>query len=142
MNAPALSPRDEIAALEGAMHAHPDRITIEPRHLFATGLYVREVTLPAGSTAIGHRHLQEHVCVISKGRVIVITEDGREEIAAPFTMIVPPGRKNCVHALEETVWTTVHAAESRDVAELERLLVECEEPPQCLSSQSPSAVLP
>lgn len=110
------------------MRNHPARIVIEPRHHFAAGLYVREVTLPAGATAVGYRHRQEHVCIISQGRVLVITEDGREEIAAPHTMIVPAGRKNCVHALEETVWTTVHAAESRDVAELERLLVECEEP--------------
>jgi quercetin dioxygenase-like cupin family protein len=85
---------------------------------------VREVTLPAGSTAIGHRHRQEHVCVISKGRALVITEDGRQEISAPCTMIVPAGRKNAVHALEEVVWTTVHAADSRDIDELEALLVE------------------
>jgi quercetin dioxygenase-like cupin family protein len=128
---PALLTCDQIAALESAMHGHPDEIVIEPRHSFAPGLYVREVTLPAGSTAIGHRHRQEHVCIISKGRAIVITEDGREEIEAPCTMIVPAGRKNCVHALEETVWTTVHAAESRDVEELERQLIEKEEPPVC-----------
>lgn len=115
---------DRILALEAELRKHPDRIEIPPRHLFAHGLYVREVTLPAGSTAIGHRHKQEHVCIISKGRVLVITEQGREEIAAPCTMLVPAGRKNAVHALEETVWTTVHATDNRDVAELERLLVE------------------
>lgn len=123
------------------MQAHPARIQIEPRHHFADGLYAREVTLPAGSTAIGYRHRQEHVCVISQGRAIIITEGGRQEVQAPTTMIVPAGRKNCVHALEETVWTTIHAADSRDVAELEHTLVECEEPP-CLSSQLPSAALP
>lgn len=138
---PALSQREEIAALESAMRAHPDRIRIEPRHSFAAGLYVREVTLPAGSTAIGHRHRQEHVCIISAGRAVVIDDDGAIEICAPHTMIVPAGRKNCVHAIEETIWTTVHAAESRDVAELERLLVECEEPEQCHSSPLPSGDL-
>lgn len=124
----ALAPIENIDALEVAMLDHPARIQIDPRHSFAQGLYVREVTLPAGSTAIGYRHRQEHVCIISKGRAIVITEDGREEVEAPRTMIVPAGRKNCVHALEEVVWSTIHAAVSRDVAELELSLVECDAP--------------
>lgn len=125
--------RDQIAELERSMHASPDKIEIEPRHHFAHGLYAREVTLPAGSTAVGHRHKQEHICVISKGRALVVTEEGATEISAPCTMIVPAGRKNCVHAIEETIWTTIHAAESKDVAELERQLIEREEPPLCLS---------
>ena len=91
-----------------AMPEH--QIVIPPRHTFAQGLYAREVTLPEGSTAIGFRHTQEHICIISKGRVQVVTEDGVQEIAAPATMVVPAGRKNCVHALEETVWTTIHAS--------------------------------
>lgn len=139
---PALILGGQIAELESAMHTSPDKIHIEPRHLFAPGLYVREVTLPTGSTAIGHRHKQEHVCIISQGRVLVITEDGREELTAPCTMIVPAGRKNVVHVLEEAVWTTIHHADSRDVDELFALLVEPEEKPECPSLQLPSGAQP
>lgn len=105
------------------MLAMPDQLHIEPRHTFAQGLYAREVTLPAGSVAVGHRHLQEHICIISKGRVIVVTEQGTTEIAAPATMIIPAGRKNCVHAVEETVWTTIHATNAQTSEEAEALLV-------------------
>lgn len=135
-SAPVLAKRAEIEALEREMLVRPDRIEIEPRHTFAHGLYAREVTLPAGSTAIGHIHAQEHICIISKGRCLVVTEEGTMEIAAPATIVVPRGRKNCVHAIEETVWTTIHATDIRDVAELEReLLLPSfpDEVPPCLS---------
>lgn len=113
MNALA-APMDEmVLALQGRMLAMPDhQIVIEPRHHFAQGLYAREVTLPEGSTAIGYRHAQEHICIISQGRVQVVSEAGVVEIAAPATLVIPAGRKNCVHALEETVWTTIHASDA------------------------------
>lgn len=113
MNALAAPMDERVLALQSQMLAMPDhQIVIEPRHYFADGLYAREVTLPEGSTAIGYRHAQEHICIISRGRVQVVSEDGVREIAAPATMVIPAGRKNCVHALEETVWTTVHASDA------------------------------
>lgn len=116
--------RAHIAELEGRMLAMPEhQIVIEPVHCFAQGLYAREVTLPAGCTATGHIHGQEHICIISKGRVLVVTDEGAREFAAPATMIVPAGRKNCVHALEETVWTTIHATEARTPEEAEAMLI-------------------
>ena len=117
-----------ILALQSRMLAMPEhQIAIPPRHTFAHGLYAREVTLPAGSTAIGFRHAQEHICIISQGRVQVVTEDGAEEIAAPATLVVPAGRKNCVHAIEETVWTTIHASDAQTPDEAFAALVMPEE---------------
>lgn len=116
--------RRHVYALQDAMLARPDlQIAIEPTHYFAHGLYGREVTLPAGSTAVGHAHAQEHICIISKGWVRVVSEDGVREFAAPATLIIPAGRKNCVHALEETVWTTVHASEAHSPEEAEAALI-------------------
>jgi quercetin dioxygenase-like cupin family protein len=114
----------QILALQSRMMAMTEHhIEIVPVHRFAHGLYSREVTLPEGCTAVGHRHAQEHICIISKGRVLVVTEDGTDEICAPATLIVPRGRKNCVHALEETVWTTVHASNAVTVEEAEATLI-------------------
>lgn len=128
LTAPLVPLAARVSALQAKMMAMPERhIIIEPVHRFANGLYAREVTLPAGSTAVGHRHTQEHIVIISKGRVRVVTEGGTEEITAPATMVVPAGRKNCVHALEETVWTTVHATPATSVAEAEALLIDAED---------------
>lgn len=116
--------RERVIALQTQMFAMPEHhIEIVPTHYFAHGLYGREVTLPAGSTAVGYAHAQEHICIISKGRVQIVTEEGVQEIAAPATLIIPRGRKNCVHALEETVWTTVHSSTAKTAAEAEATLI-------------------
>lgn len=115
--------RAEIADLQSRMMASPERVHIEPTHIFAQGLYVREVALPAGTIAVGHIHAQEHVCIVSKGRVSVVTEAGAREVVAPATFVVPRGTKNVVRVEEDAVWTTIHATEERDVATLEATLL-------------------
>lgn len=125
LTAPVIPMRRRIMMMQEAMENVPDeqQLHIEPTHYFAHGLYAREVTLPQGSTAVGHTHAQEHICIISKGRVQVVSEDGVREIVAPATLIIPKGRKNCVHALEDTVWTTVHASDVKTPEEAEATLV-------------------
>lgn len=124
MTLPALAMHERVMEMQAALFAQPEsHITIEPVHYFAHGLYGREVTLPAGCTAVGYSHAQEHICIISKGRVKVVSEEGVDEIVAPATMIIPRGRKNCVHALEETVWTTIHASNAKSAHEAEATLL-------------------
>jgi quercetin dioxygenase-like cupin family protein len=117
----------QVDALASAMHAMPEaQVQIAPRHIFSDGLYGREVRMPAGTVAVGHRHKQAHICIVSEGKCLVVTEDGTQEVEAPATFVVPVGRRNCVHAITDTVWTTIHAVSSavRDVATIEAMLVE------------------
>ncbi len=88
-------------------------------HRFAPGIYIREVTLPAGTLAIGHRHLTEHANILLKGRVLILNSDGTgSEVAAPFMYVSPPGRK-VVYALEQVVWQNIYATTETDVEKLE-----------------------
>ena len=117
----------QVDALASAMHAMPEaQVHIEPRHIFSDGLYGREVRMPAGTIAVGHRHKQAHICIISAGKCLVVAEDGTTEVEAPATFVVPVGRRNCVHAITDTVWTTVHAVpnDARDVEAIEAMLVD------------------
>lgn len=114
--------RDNIMRLEAEMRGM-EQVEIPVRHLFAEGLYIREITIPAGATAVGYIHKQEHVRFILKGDVTITTEFGTERIKAPHTWIAKPGVKAAAYAHEETIWTTVHAATERDVATLEAKLV-------------------
>jgi hypothetical protein len=88
-------------------------------HRFAPGVYVREVTVPAGTFAVGHFQKTEHLCVMTRGRVTLVHDDGsREEIAAPYTYVAKPGRKvGYVH--EDMTWLNVYATDERDVTKLE-----------------------
>ena len=100
--------RDRIYRLEAALRSMP-QVDCPVRNLFADGLYVREMTLPAGTVIVGALHKTEHVTIISKGRVRVVRPDGMEEFTAPAMFISQPGAKNAVHVIEDSAWTTIHA---------------------------------
>lgn len=88
-------------------------------HRFGPGIYIREVTVPAGTLAIGHAQKFEHMNVFLKGRVTVINDDGSHtELVAPMTFVGKPGRKvGYVH--EDMVWQNVYATDETDIATLE-----------------------
>ena len=88
-------------------------------HHFGPGIYIREVFLPAGAWAIGHRQKYPHVNVMLKGRVVVLNEDGStSELQAPLMFVGQPGRK-VGHVLEDVVWQNIYATDETDVEKLE-----------------------
>lgn len=117
-----LSFEQALRGVEG--HAVGDCFPL--RHIFAPGVYAREITLPAGAILTGKIHKEEHLNFISKGRVHVYTEqDGLQEFVGPLTMVSKPGTKRVLHVLEETVWTTIHhnPENKTDLLELEDLVI-------------------
>lgn len=118
--------RDDEAAkierLEGAMLALP-QVDCRTEHFFGPGLYIRQITIPAGALVVGHAHKTEHVNIMLKGRVTIATPEGVATLSAPLVFIAPPGRKVAL-AHEETVWQNVHATDERDLDKLEELFVE------------------
>ena len=114
--------RLQDAIVYGGLDVGPAACPVQ--HHFAPGAYGREMTLPAGLVVVGKIHKHAHINVISTGRVQVFTEqDGVLELAAPCTFVSSPGTKRVVHVLEETVWTTVHATDKTDLAEIEREVI-------------------
>ena len=118
-----ISDRDKVLQMEALMRESPEQIVIEPVHYFARGLYAREITIPKGTLLTGKIHLFEHINIISKGEISVLTEHGVKRIVAPATLISKPGIKRIGYAHEETVWTTIHACNAIDAAKAEKLLV-------------------
>lgn len=79
-------------------------------HRFTPGLYIREITMPAGTCVISRIHRTTHPFVVTRGRALVWSpQTGVLEIAAPHTGITVPGTQRVLLMLEETVWTTFHA---------------------------------
>ena len=82
----AVAMRDKLYRLEAEIAAMP-QLDIPVRHFFAPGVYVREVTIPAGAALTGKIHKYAHLCIVSKGDISVLTENGVRRIRAPFTML-------------------------------------------------------
>lgn len=114
--------RKKILSMEAFMLEQP-QVEIPVVHHFSPGIYAREITAPAGVMMTGMVHKFEHLNIMSKGEVSVLTEDGIKRLKAPCTFVSKPGTKRIGYVHEEMVWTTIHATTETDVAKLEAELV-------------------
>lgn len=111
--------RQEILRIESLCKTMEQAETPATHH-FCNGVYGREITLKAGTLAVGEIHKQAHINVVSKGAIRVLTEDGIKDLVAPCTFISPPGTKRVGCALEDTVWTVFLATELTDAEEIRK----------------------
>lgn len=94
-------------------------------HHFGPGLYIREVAIPAGTLALGHHQLEEHLNVVLRGAVLMYDQNTGvvREVRAPLMYVGQPGRK-LGYVTEDMVWQNIYATELRDITQLEeRFLV-------------------
>lgn len=94
-------------------------IEIPVKHYFSQGVYAREITIPKGTVLTGKIHKYSQLNILSKGDISVLTEEGIKRVQAPFAIVSPPGTKRVAYAHEESVWTTVHGTEERDLEKIE-----------------------
>jgi len=114
--------RSKILALESAIGELP-QCDLPLTHHFTPGLYVREMFIPKGAVLVGKIHRHEHVAIISKGDISVMTEHGVKRLQAPMTFISKAGIKRVGYAHEDTIFITVHANpdDERDMLNIEHM---------------------
>jgi hypothetical protein len=100
------------------------QVQCEEKHHFGPNIYIKEVTMPAGSVIIGKSHKIEHVCNMMSGRMIIVQEDGSKvELVAPMTFVGKPGRK-VAYIIETVVFQNIYATDETDINKLENMFVE------------------
>lgn len=89
-------------------------------HHFGPGIYVREVTIPAGSIAMGHAQRYDHLNIVLKGSVAILDGDQWRTVSAPAIFVGGPGRK-FGYCIDECVWQNIFANpdDERDIETLE-----------------------
>lgn len=110
----------ELEQLESHMLDLP-QVECPVVHHFGPGVYIREVTLPAGTFAVGHAQRHEHLNIMLAGSVAVLGDDGQAKVLrAPMIFVGQPGRKVGV-ILETCIWQNVYPNpdNERDVDVLE-----------------------
>jgi len=118
---PTYSARD-VDRLEGAFLAH-EQADCPVTHRFGPGIYIRELSVKAGTYIIGHAHKHDHLNALLSGRVTVFADGGQMDLTGPATFVAPSGRKMAfVH--EDMIWQNIYATPLTDVAELEATLFE------------------
>lgn len=119
--------REQIVKLQEAMLPIQSEQP-EPTHFFAPGMYLRELTIPAGMLMVGKIHKHAHFLMVLKGRAEVISEFGRMVVEAGHISVSPPGVKRIVLALEEVQFVTVHVnpTDTEDLTAIEAEHIEAE----------------
>lgn len=94
-------------------------------HHFGPGVYVREVHMPGGTLALGHRQLQPHLNILLKGEVLLYNAelDNLTRLQAPFMYVGGPGRK-LGYITQDMVWQNIYATTERDVRRLEEMFID------------------
>jgi len=92
-------------------------------HFICNKTYTRQITLPKDMLLTGKVHNFDHVSILSKGDVSVMTPDGISRIKAPATWISKAGTKRLIYVHEETIWSTIHHSEHTTVEDLQNELV-------------------
>ena len=96
-----------------------EQVNCDVSHYFGPNIYIREVHLPAGTLAVGHKQKFTHMNVMIKGKVVMPADNGEVKILeAPLIFNSPPGRK-FGYVLEDTVWQNIYSTDETDIDKLE-----------------------
>ncbi len=124
--------RERILQLEAAMGQLPESYNMDQfnpgkiQHHFGTGVYGRELFIPAGHVIVSKIHRGKTLNVIAKGCISVIDpEKGFNTYEAPHVFVSSPMTKRIVIAHEDTLWITSHANPDNveDLTEVENITI-------------------
>jgi hypothetical protein len=126
VNAPALQlpTREDIETVALTLMSAP-QVAMPVKHLFAAGVYVREIFMPAETFVIGFEHKTEHFNVVLSGKARVLSEGVVKDIGAGEVFVSGAGAQKVLLIMEDMRFLTIHAnpADATDVDELEASLV-------------------
>lgn len=117
-----LPTRKDIVWLQEELQKAPAPLPI-PTHFFAPGMYLRELTVPAGMVIVGKIHKHAHFLLVTKGSALVVSEFGRDHVTAGHISVSQPGVKRVVYAFEDTQFVTVHVNKD-DLTDIEAIEAE------------------
>lgn len=123
--APVAAPtmRQKVERLEADMLQAP-QVDCPVDHFTAPGEIARRMKIPAGVTVVGAIHKVEHLIIIARGSLRIVTDDGTRDVKAGDVFTCKPGMKNAVTALEDSVWVNVFATDITDPDELVEAMTE------------------
>jgi len=135
--------REQYPTFDAAIEAVGQQIAAMPqdplpvRHIFAPGVYMREMTAKKGYVIVGHKHRTEHLNRMPTGALRFLNDDGTTtDLHGPVEFWAPPGRKVAI-TLEDTVFINVHETDETDVEAIEALFLDKSPMPQKLVTYQP-----
>jgi hypothetical protein len=119
-----LSWREKVALVGVRIEQDCPTVETPVKHIFEPGMYIREITIPAGTLCVGRPHRFGHLVRFFEGRVRLIEEGSERFIEPPFEMFTRPGFVMVLETMEPHRGRTYHPNpyECRDVELMESLI--------------------
>ncbi len=121
-----LSTKRQLDALEALITEMP-KVETTLSHQFEDGIYMRELTIPAGTICTSRTHKTNNLFFIFYGEMLIWDEKNKwEHIEAVYRGRTKKGTKRIIYTIENSIWVTVHPNfdDCRDIEELENRLYE------------------
>jgi quercetin dioxygenase-like cupin family protein len=99
-----------------------DQAGIEVIHHWATGLYSKEMRIPAGAMLGKHVHDFDHFSFLLSGSVSVSVDGEASVHTAPALLVIEAGKEHVIRALTDTVWHCTHATTETDPDKVDDVL--------------------
>lgn len=101
--------------------------------------YWREITMPAGTTGVGHIHRHRHLNIALTGHALVTYDGKTVEVIAPAIFYSEPGAQKAFQVLKDLRWVTIHENPNgwtkETIVEMEREIFEL--PPEMVEANIP-----
>ena len=98
-------------------------VDLQIKHHFSSGVYARQMTLPAGHFAVTHAHAYDHLSILASGEVLVMKDNVQVRYHAPAVITILAGCHHRIEAVQDSVWFCIHATDETDPAELDEVLI-------------------
>lgn len=109
----------ELARASGAM----SDVDMNLVHHFADGIYVRQLTIPAGTVIIGKKHKKECVNIMLKGDITIYADGDMERFTDHYIGVAPAGTQKAARAHKDTIWLCIHAVDNDNLEEIEKDII-------------------
>ncbi len=106
-----LEARARLKMLAAIIDKLPTKVDVLKQKIvnrFQGNTYARECHIAKGYFGVGAIHKLPHICIISKGKILVADHLGERLIEAPATFVSEAGIQRAGLCLEDTIWTTIH----------------------------------
>ena len=99
-------------------------VDLGTKHHFSSGLYAKEMKIPAGYVAGTHAHKYDHLSILATGKVVLHRDGVKTIFTAPACITVEAGVHHMIEAIEDAVWFCLHATEETDETKIDAVLIE------------------
>ena len=93
-------------------------------HYFSSGVYAKQIDIPAGKVLQQHVHSFDHLSILASGTVIVRADGKVNEFTGTAALTIRAGISHEVQSVTDAVWFCIHATEETDPDKIDHKLVQ------------------